>query len=61
MPGDQVLADRCFTVREELLVGGVELVMLPAAKGKTPMTAKYIAATKKLTMSECMWNELYSE
>ena len=48
MPGDQVLADRGFTIREELLVRGAELVMPPAAKGKAQMTAKDVASTKKV-------------
>ena len=48
MPGDQVLADRGFTVREELLVCRAELVVPPAAKGKAQMTAKDVAPTKKV-------------
>ena len=47
-PGEQVLADRGFTVREELLVRGAELVMPPAAKGKSQMTSSDIAKTKKI-------------
>lgn len=48
IPGDQVLADRGFTVREELMIRGAELVMPPAAKGKAQMTAADVAKTKKI-------------
>ena len=47
-PGDQVLADRGFTVEEEILMAGAELVMPPAAKGKAQMTSKDIAKTKRV-------------
>ena len=47
-PGDQVLADRGFTVEEEILIAGAELVKPPAAKGKAQMTSKYIAKTKRV-------------
>ena len=50
MPGDKVLADRGFTVREELLVHGAELVMPPAAKGKSQMTVKNVASTNKVAI-----------
>ena len=47
-PGDQVLADCGFTVEEEILMAGAELVMPPAAKGKAQMTSKDIAKTKRV-------------
>lgn len=48
IPGDQVLADRGFTVREELMIRGAELVMPPAAKGKSQMTTADVRKTKKI-------------
>lgn len=47
-PGDQVLADRGFPIREELMMRGAELVLPPAGKGKTQMTSADIAKTKKI-------------
>lgn len=47
-PGDQVLADRGFTVQEEILMAGAELVMPPAAKGKSQMTSADVNKTKKV-------------
>lgn len=47
-PRDQILADRGFTVREELLVRGAELVIPPACKGKAQMTSKDVKQTKKI-------------
>lgn len=47
-PHDQVLADRGFPVREELLVKQAELVLPPAAKGATQMTSAEIGQTKKV-------------
>ena len=47
-PKDQVLADRGFTVWEELILRGAELVLPPASKGKAQMTSTEVAATKKV-------------
>lgn len=47
-PQDQVLADRGFTVREELMMRGAELVLPPAGKGKAQMTPADVAKTKKV-------------
>lgn len=42
------MADRGFTIKEELIVLGAELVMPPAAKGRTQMTSNEVAQTKKI-------------
>lgn len=47
-PHDQVLADRGFPIREELLVKQAELVLPPAAKGKSQMTSEDIRKTKRV-------------
>lgn len=47
-PYDQVLADRGFPIREELLVKQAELVLPPAAKGKSQMTSEDVRKTKRV-------------
>lgn len=47
-PGDQVLADRGFGVREELLMKQATLVLPPAGKGATQMTTKQTLDTKRV-------------
>lgn len=48
IPGDQVLADRGFPLREILLVKQAELVLPPAGKGATQMTSDQVSQTKKV-------------
>lgn len=45
-PGDQILADRGFPLREILLVKNAELVLPPAAKGTSQMTSDQVRRTK---------------
>ena len=45
-PGDQVLADRGFQIREILLAKSSELLLPPAAKGATQMTKSQVEKTK---------------
>lgn len=45
---DQVLADRGFPLREELLLRNAQLVLPPAAKGATQMTSADVGKTKKV-------------
>ena len=45
-PNDQVLADRGFPIREELLAKHAQLVMPPAAKGTSQMTSQSTKDTK---------------
>ena len=47
-PRDQVMADRGFPVREELLVKQAELVLPPARKGVSQMTSCQVKQTKKV-------------
>ena len=46
LPYDQVLADRGFPIREEMLVKQAELVLPPAAKGTTQMASADVRKTK---------------
>lgn len=48
-PGDQILADRGFTVREELMMSRVELVLPPANRKKSQFTSANIGKTDKIT------------
>lgn len=45
-PGDQVLADRGFPLREILLTKNAELILPPAAKGTSQMTNAQVKKTK---------------
>ena len=47
-PGDQVLADRGFPIREELLVKQATLILPPASKGRNQMTSIEVKATKQV-------------
>jgi hypothetical protein len=47
-PGDQVLADRGFGIREELMLLNAELIIPPALKGKSQMTSNEVTLTKKV-------------
>lgn len=47
-PGDQVLADRGFNIKEPLLLKRAELIIPPAAKGQAQMTTEDVRATKKV-------------
>ena len=47
-PHDQILADRGFPIREELLIRQAELIIPPAGKGKSQMTSTEISKTKKV-------------
>ena len=47
-PGDHVLADRGFTVREELMKRGAELVLLPENKGTAQFSSNDVVKTKRV-------------
>lgn len=47
-PGDKILADRGFTVREEIMMKGAELIIPPACKGKAQMSSNDVAKTKRV-------------
>jgi hypothetical protein len=44
--GDQIMADRGFPIKEELLIRGAELVIPPGKRGKAQMSTKEIRKTK---------------
>lgn len=46
--GDQVMADRGFPIKEELLVRGAELVIPPGKRGRAQMSSNDIRHTKKI-------------
>ena len=46
--GDQVLADRGFSVREELMMRGAELVLPPVTKGKAQFSSNDVVKTKRV-------------
>lgn len=48
---DQVLADRGFPVKEELLLRGAELIMPPGARGREQMTSTDAQETKRVANS----------
>lgn len=48
VPGDQVMADRGFTIKEMLMMRGAELVMPPGIRGKSQMTSLEIKQTKRI-------------
>ena len=48
MPGDKILADKGFLIREEVLFAGAELIMPPGKKGQSQMTSLQILKTKKI-------------
>lgn len=48
VPGDQVLADRGFQLKELLLVKQAELTVPPANKGKAQMSTDQVKETKKV-------------
>ena len=45
-PGDQIMADRGFQIKEVLLTKGAELILPPAAKGASQMTSGQVKITK---------------
>ena len=47
-PGDQIMADRGFLVREEIMMRRAELIIPPAAKGAQQMSAGDVRATKEV-------------
>ena len=47
-PGDQIMADRGFLIREEVMMRRAELVIPPAAKGAQQMSAGDVKATKEI-------------
>ena len=46
-PGDQIMADRGFLIREEVMMRRADLVIPPAAKGAQQMSAGDVKATTK--------------
>lgn len=46
--GDEVMADRGFTIKEELLLKNCTLTIPPSAKGQEQMTAEDVSTTKKV-------------
>ena len=47
-PGDIVLADRGFTIKEDLLLRGAKLEIPPSSKGKEQQAPECVAKTKKI-------------
>ena len=48
LPGDKILADRGFLIREEVVLRHAELIMPPGKKGQSQMTSAQVAKTKKI-------------
>ena len=49
MPGDQILADRGFTLVDEFAAGSSSELLIPAfTKGKTQLSAKEVEVSRKI-------------
>lgn len=47
-PGDLILADQGFTIKEDLLFRGATLTIPPASSGQEQMSQENVMATKKI-------------
>ena len=60
-PGDEVMADKGFLIKDELASVGAALVLPKFLQGKTNSTRKKLHKTRKLQVHGFMWEGAWSE